>query len=82
MKLTKIERYFLVTLMTVAQKMLASSLPASSRNGIKPRKRRSGADVTRFRREVETLLKARVPVKDIAHKLGVTPAYIYQLKRR
>ena len=80
MKLTKGERRFLMTLMTVTQKMLEVSSASSGRVGSKPRKRRSGADVALLKKEVRAALKRRVPVKEIADKLGVTPAYIYQLR--
>jgi hypothetical protein len=80
MKLTKEERRFLMTLMTVTQKMLEASAPLG-RGGSGPRKRRSGADVALLKKEVRAALKRKVPVKQIADKLGVTPAYIYQLQR-
>ena len=81
MKLNKGERQFLVTLITVAQKMLESSSASSGRVGSRPRRRRSGADVVLLKKEVRAALKRKVPVKQIADKLGVTPAYIYQLQR-
>jgi hypothetical protein len=80
MKLTKGERRFLMTLMTVAQKMLNVSSVQTGQVGSRPRKRRSGADVALLRKEVRAALKRKVPVKEIADKLGVTPAYIYQLR--
>jgi hypothetical protein len=80
MKLTKGERRFLMTLMTVTQKMLDVSSAPSGRVGSRPRKRRSGADVALLKKEVRAALKRKVPVKEIANKLGVTPAYIYQLR--
>lgn len=81
MKLTKGERYFLMTLMTVTQKMLEASSAPSSRIGNRPRKRRSRADVALLKKEVRAARRHKVPVKHIADKLGVTPAYIYQLQR-
>jgi hypothetical protein len=75
MKLTKGERYFLMTLRTVTQKMLEAS------SGNRPRKRRSRADVALLKKEVRAARRHKVPVKHIADKLGVTPAYIYQLQR-
>jgi hypothetical protein len=81
MKLTRGERRFLTTLMTVTHKMLEVSSAPSGRGGSRPRKRRSGADVALLKKEVRAALKRKVPVKQIADELGVTPAYIYQLQR-
>ncbi len=43
------------------------------------RVRRSGAKLTRFRKQLKSDRKAGVPVTELAKKYGVTPSYIYQL---
>jgi hypothetical protein len=81
MKLTKVERSFLVTLLGVAQKLIDSSSTPAGHNGRNSRKRRSRADVVHLKKEIRAARRRKVPVKQIADKLGVTPAYIYQLGR-
>jgi hypothetical protein len=80
MKLSKNERVFLTTLVTVAQKMLHSGKPNGSK-ARRPRKRRSAADVALLKKEIRAARKQNVTVKQIADDLGVTTAYIYQLTR-
>jgi hypothetical protein len=50
-----------------------------AKNGSGKRVRRSGAELTSFRKKLKTEQKAGVPVAEIAKKYGVTPSYIYQL---
>ena len=75
--LTKVERRFLVTLMTIAQKMLEAASPNRAQG--KMRIRRSRAGVAKLKKQARAARKRKLPVKEIAGKLGVTPAYIYQL---
>jgi hypothetical protein len=79
--LTKAERRFLVTLMTVAQKLLDAASASPGRDNGKERRRRSRAGVAQLRKQARAARKRKMPVKEIASKLGVTPAYIYQLIR-
>jgi hypothetical protein len=65
MKLTQGERRFLMTLMTVTQKVLEVSSAPSGRVGTKPRKRRSGADVVLLKKEVRAALKRKVPISGL-----------------
>jgi hypothetical protein len=82
MRLSKRERDFLTTFVAVAQKMLeASATPAGQTRAGKKRRRRSSADVAQLKRHINAALRRKVPVKEIADELGVTPAYIYQLMR-
>jgi hypothetical protein len=52
--------------------------PAPPREGTSKR-RRTGKDLTVFRRQLKAERKAGVPVAEIAAKHGVSRAYIYQL---
>jgi hypothetical protein len=78
MKLRKNERAFLTTLIAVALKLLESSA-ARKKNSNGTRKRRSGADAARLRKQIRAARKQKVPVKVIADKLGVSTAYVYQI---
>jgi hypothetical protein len=51
---------------------------AKSGNG--KRIRRSGAELTSFRKKLKAEQKAGVPVTEIAKKYGVSSAYIYQMR--
>jgi hypothetical protein len=51
-----------------------------AKNGNGKRLRRSGAELTSFRRKLKTDRKAGVPVAELAKKYGVTPSYIYQMR--
>jgi hypothetical protein len=79
--LTKAERRFLVTLVTVMQKLLEAASASPHRDNGKKRRRRSRAGVAKLKKQARAARKRKMPVKDIASKLGVTPAYIYQLIR-
>jgi hypothetical protein len=78
MKLKKNEREFLSTIIAVAQKLLDSAI-VTKKNSYGTRKRRSGADAARLRKQVRAARRQKVPVKAIADKLGVSTAYIYQI---
>ena len=58
-------------------KLPRAAVPSRRKNG--KRIRRSGADLVRFRRKLKSERRKGIPVADIAHKHGVTPAYIYML---
>lgn len=51
-----------------------------AKNGNGKRVRRSGAELTSFRKKLKTEQKAGVPVAELAKKYGVSPAYIYQMR--
>ena len=82
MKLSKRERDFLSTFLAVAQKMFeASATPAGQTKFGRKRIRRGSAGVAQLKRQIHAARMRNVPVKQLANKLGVTPAYIYQLMR-
>jgi hypothetical protein len=83
MKLSKTERDLLMTFVGIVQKMLGSTPRSSPKrmNGAKARRRRSAADVAILKRQIRAARKRNMSVIAIADKLGVTPAYIYQLDR-
>jgi len=78
MDLSKKEREFLTTFVAIADKFLKSpSKKGKLRNGI--RYRRSSADAAQLRKKIVTARKRKVPVRKIADKFGITPAYVYQI---
>lgn len=80
MKLNKRERELLQTFANLAHKLLET--PSKSRaNGKGTRRRRSAEDATELKRQIRAARRKNVPVKEIAAKLGITPAYVYQLQR-
>jgi hypothetical protein len=79
MKLKKNERAFLVTMVSVAQKILDGSTNAAASNGTRKRRRRSAADVVLLKRQILAARKRKIPVKTIADELGITTAYVYQI---
>jgi hypothetical protein len=81
MKLKKNERAFLVTIVSVAQKILDGSTKTTGSNGTRKRKRRSAADVVLLKRQILAARKRKIPVKTIADELGITTAYVYQIGR-
>jgi hypothetical protein len=72
-----------MTFVAIVQKMLGSTAGSTPRrmNGAKTGKRRSAADVVLLKKQIHLARKRKMSVKAIADELGVTPAYIYQLKR-
>ncbi len=44
------------------------------------RTRRSGAELSRFRKQLKSERRAGVPVAEMARKYGVSASYIYQLR--
>ena len=80
MKLNKRERDFLETFVHIARRLL--EVPgANHKNGNGTRRRRSSKDAVKLKKQIQAARKRNVPVKDIAAKLGITPAYVYQLQR-
>lgn len=79
MKLERNERELLVTLMSLAKKLLESNHHTQA-NGSALR-RRSRADAAKLRKQVRAARRRNVPVKDIAEELNITPSYVYQLQR-
>ena len=78
MRLTKNERALLATLASIANKLISNN---SEKLGSKRRKRRSASDVERLRKQIRAARNRKVPVKQIAQKLGITPSYIYQIDK-
>lgn len=81
MKLKKNERAFLVTMVSVVQKILDGSTNTTASNGTRKRKRRSAADVALLKRQILAARKRKIPVKTIADELGITTAYVYQIAK-
>jgi len=81
MKLKKNERAFLVTMVSVVQKILDGSTNTTASNGTRKRKRRSAADVVLLKRQILAARKRKIPVKTIADELGITTAYVYQIAK-
>jgi hypothetical protein len=80
MKLNKRERELLQTFAKLAHKLLET--PAKSgANGNGTRRRRSAEDAAELKRQIRQARRKNIPVKEIAAKLGITPAYVYQLQR-
>jgi DNA-binding transcriptional MerR regulator len=53
----------------------------SQGNGNGTRRRRSSEDAAELKRQIREARRKNIPVKEIAAKLGITPAYVYQLQR-
>jgi hypothetical protein len=80
MKLKKREREFLQTFISVAQELLDTpSHSTANVNG--KRKRRSAEDAAALRKQIRAARRQKVPVKQIAKELRITPSYVYQLQR-
>ena len=80
MKLNKRERELLQTFANLAHKLLETpTRPRANGNGT--RRRRSAEDAAELKRQIREARRKNIPVKEIATKLGVTPAYVYQLQR-
>lgn len=79
MKMSRRERQLLVTMASLARKLLTSS-GATVKAG-PPRFRRSRAEAVELRKRVLAARRRNLSVKDIAHELGITPSYVYQLQR-
>jgi hypothetical protein len=77
MKLSKKEREFLRTMISLAQRALESA----STEATPSRQRRSRAGAAELRRKVRAARRRNVPVRQIADELGITPSYVYQLLR-
>jgi hypothetical protein len=80
MKLNKRERELLQTFATLAHKLLETPTKSQA-NGNGTRRRRSAEDAAELKRQIRAARRRNVPVKEIAAKLGITPAYVYQLQR-
>ena len=80
MKLRKNERAFLTTLIAVALKLLESSA-ARKKNSNGTRKRRSGADAARLRKQIRAARKQKSAGQQSDRRsIGrFTPAYVYQI---
>jgi hypothetical protein len=84
MQLTAADAAQLKKIISIAQTLLEKSgekgmkagRAASSDNA---RIRRSGKDLSAFRKMLKSERKAGVPVADLAKKHGISPSYIYQL---
>jgi hypothetical protein len=78
MNLSIKERILLTTLVGIMQKLL-DSVAANVNTGSPKRVRRTPEDAQKLRQQVAEARRKKIPVKQIARELGVTPSYIYQL---
>jgi hypothetical protein len=85
MQLTAADAAQLKKIISIAQTLLEKAgekeakggrVAAGARNA---RIRRSGKDLSAFRKMLKAERKAGVPVADLARKHGISPSYIYQL---
>lgn len=85
MSLSKRQIRQLENIISSAQSILATAGsetgkgPKAKSSGGGKRIRRSGKELTAFRKALKAERKKGVPVSDIARKHNVSPAYIYQL---
>jgi hypothetical protein len=79
MKLDKKERELLNLIASLVEKVLATA--GSGRKGDGRRRRRSGADIPKLRKQVLAARRRKISVQEIADELGVTSAYVYRLLR-
>lgn len=85
MQLTAADAAQLKRIISIAQSLLEKSgetrgkVARSERSNGNVRIRRSGKDLSAFRKMLKSERKAGVPVADLAKKHGISPSYIYQL---
>ena len=80
MKLKKTEREFLETFVDIAQRLL-NTASNSKANGREKRRRRSAEDAAALRKQIRAARRQKMPVRQIAQELGITPSYVYQLQK-
>lgn len=87
MSLSAVELTQLKKLVAIAEKLIANAEPAKkgrpkSTDGEEAaqRTRRSGKELTAFRKMLKSERKKGVPVAELARNHGISAAYIYQLK--
>ncbi|MGJ0508694.1 MAG: hypothetical protein ACR652_16525 [Methylocystis sp.] len=85
MQLTAADAAQLKKIISIAQTLLEKAGEKETKGGRSAssngpsRIRRSGKDLTAFRKMLKAERKAGVPVADLARKHGISPSYIYQL---
>lgn len=83
MQLTAADAAQLKKIISIAQALLEKAGEKESKGGraaaASARIRRSGKDLSSFRKMLKAERKAGVPVADLAKKHGISPSYIYQL---
>jgi len=80
MNLTNQQIRKLESIITAAQAVLAEAKAAPGAKGGKPKRiRRSGKELTAFRKMLVAERKKGVPVAELARKHNISSAYIYQL---
>jgi hypothetical protein len=80
MQLTTADAAQLKKIISIAQTLLEKGAKGARAAGVAhTRIRRSGKDLSAFRKMLKAERKAGVPVADLAKKHGISPSYIYQL---
>lgn len=84
MQLTAADAAQLKKIISIAQTLLEKTgekgaKGVRSAGVVRTRIRRSGKDLSSFRKMLKAERKAGVPVADLARKHGISPSYIYQL---